>query len=147
MLLKSCKIIKFSYNGGMKTLSKLILLGSILLTPQLALAQNSHIVTLTNANYLSTLLKSDKPVLVKFWAPWCRYCAKMTPEFNKAAQTFNGKVTFAEVNTDTQQQVAQRYQIRSLPTIILFKKNKVVGRVSGFLSQKQIEAFVKKSLH
>ena len=122
-------------------------MGSLLFTTQFACAKNSRIVTLTNTNYLSVLLKSDKPVLVKFWAPWCRYCVKMSPEFQKAATALNGKVTFAEVNTDRQQQVSQRYRIRSLPTLILFKKNKVIGRSSGFLSQKQIEAFVKKSLH
>jgi thioredoxin len=132
----------------MKTLSKLILLGSILFTTQSVFAkEESRIVTLTNTNYLSILRKSDKPVLVKFWAPWCRYCVKMAPEFHKAAATFRGKVTFAEVKTDTQMQVSRRYQIRSLPTIILFKKDKVIGRSSGFLSQKQIEAFVKRSLH
>ncbi|MBA1421615.1 MAG: thioredoxin [Epsilonproteobacteria bacterium] len=107
----------------MKTLSKLILLGSILLTTQGALARDNSIVELTNSNYLSKLLKSDKPVLVKFWASWCRPCRTMTPKFHKAAHTFKGKVTFAEVNVDTQKQVATRYQIRSLPTMILFKKD------------------------
>ena len=130
----------------MKTLSKLILLGSILLTTQGALARDNSIVELTNSNYLSKLLKSDKPVLVKFWASWCRPCRTMTPKFHKAANTFKDKVTFAEVNVDTQKQVAQRYQIRSLPTMILFKKDKIINKTVGSLSQKQIEAFVKRSL-
>jgi len=130
----------------MKTLSKLILLGSILLTTPHALAKDNSIVTLTNSNYLSKLLKSDKPVLVKFWASWCRPCRTMTPKFEKAAHTFKGKVTFAEVNVDTQKQLAQRYQVRSLPTMILFKKDKIINKTVGSLSQKQIEAFVKKSL-
>ncbi len=130
----------------MKILSKLILLGSILLTTQSAIARDNSIVELTDSNYLSKLLKSDKPVLVKFWASWCRPCRRMTPEYHKAAHTFKGKVTFAEVNVDTQKQVAQRYQIRSLPTMILFKKDKIVNKSIGSLKQKQIEAFVKKSL-
>jgi len=130
----------------MKTLSKLILLGSILLTTQSTLAKDNNIVEFTNSNYLSKLLKSDKPVLVKFWASWCRPCRMMTPKFHQAAHTFKGKVTFAEVNVDTQKQVAQRYRIRSLPTMILFKKDKIINKIVGSLSQKQIEAFVKKSL-
>ena len=130
----------------MKILTKLILLGSILLTTPHALAKDQNVLELTNSNYLSKLLTSDKPVLVKFWASWCRPCRTMTPEFSKAAQTFKGKVTFAEVNVDTQKQVAQVYQIRSLPTMILFRKNKIIKKSIGSLKQKQIEALVKKSL-
>ena len=130
----------------MKLISKLILIGSILLTTQNAIAKDNTILTLTNSNYLSKLLKSDKPVLVKFWASWCRPCRTMTPKFHAAAKTFKGKVTFAQVNVDEQKQVAQRYQVRSLPTIILFKKDKIINKTVGSLSQKQIETFVKNSL-
>ena len=130
----------------MKTLSKLILLGSILFTTQSAIARDNSIVELTNSNYLTKLLKSDKPILVKFWASWCRPCRTMTPKFHNAAKTFKGKVTFAEVNVDKQKQVAARYQIHSLPTMILFKKDKIINKTVGSLSQKQIETFVKKSL-
>ena len=130
----------------MKTLSKLILLGSILFTTQSAIARDNSIVELTNSNYLTKLLKSDKPILVKFWASWCRPCRTMTPKFHNAAKTFKGKVTFAEVNVDKQKQVAARYQIHSLPTMILFKKDKIINKTVGSLSQKQIESFVKNSL-
>ena len=130
----------------MKTLLKLILLGSILLTTQSALARDNSLLELTNSNYLSKLLTSDKPVLVKFWASWCGPCKKMTPEYHKAAAAFKGKVTFAEVNVDRQKQVSQVYQIRSIPTLILFRKNKIINRTAGSLNKKQIEAFVKNSL-
>ena len=130
----------------MKTLSKLILIGSLLLSTQNLFAKDNTIVTFTSSNYLSKLLKSDKPVLVKFWASWCRPCRTMTPKFHAAAKTFKGKVTFAQVNVDEQKHVAARYQIRSLPTMILFKKDKIIARKVGSLSQKNIEAFARKAL-
>jgi len=130
----------------MKILHTLILLGLLLLSTQTLMAKDNSITTLTNSNYLSVLLKSDKPVLVKFWASWCRPCRTMTPKFHDAAKTFKGKVTFAQLNVDEQKQVAARYQIRSLPTMILFKKDKILNKTVGSLSQKQIENFVKKSL-
>lgn len=130
----------------MKTLSKLILIGSLLLSTQGLNAKDNTILTLTNSNYLSKLLTSDKPVLVKFWASWCRPCRTMTPKFHQAALTLQGKVIFAQLNVDEQKQVAQRYQIRSLPTMILFKKGKVISRKIGSLSQKNIEAFAKTAL-
>ena len=130
----------------MKTLHKLTLLGFILLSTQTAMAKDNTILTLTNSNYLSKLLTSDKPVLVKFWASWCRACRTMTPKFHSAAKTLKGKVTFAQLNVDEQKQVAARYQIRSLPTMILFNKDKILNKTVGSLSQKQIEAFVKNSL-
>ncbi len=130
----------------MKTLHKLILIGSLLLSTQSLMAKDNTIVTLTNSNYLSKLLTSDKPVLVKFWASWCGPCRTMNPKFHNAAKTFKGKVMFAQLNVDEQKQVAQRYQVRALPTMILFKKGKIINKTVGSLSQKQIEVFVKKSL-
>jgi len=130
----------------MKILIKTLLIGCILLATQSLSAKEIQLLKLTNTNYLSKLLKSDKPVLVKFWASWCKPCRTMTPEYHKAAQALKGKVTFAEVNVDIQKQVAQVYRVHNLPTMILFKKNKIINKTVGSLSQNQIEAFVKNSL-
>ncbi|MDQ7083414.1 MAG: thioredoxin domain-containing protein [Sulfurovum sp.] len=70
----------------------------------------------------------------------------MEPEYKNASKAFVGKVTFAEVNVDTQTQVSAVYAIESLPTMILFKKNKIIKRSVGFLDQQEIEAFVKQAL-
>lgn len=126
----------------MKTYIKALLLGAILITHPATAKEN--IQTLTDENYLSVLLKSDKPTLVKFWAPWCRACTKMTPEFEKASQSMKGKVNFAQINVDEQESVSNTYQIRSLPTIILFKKNKIIKKSVGSRNQESIEKFVKK---
>jgi thioredoxin 1 len=130
----------------MKIFYTLLLLGSIALSSTSLVAKEHSLLKLTNSNYLNKLLTSDKPVLVKFWASWCGPCKRMTPEYHKAAATFKGKVTFAEVNVDEQKQLSQIYQVRSIPTLILFKKNKIINRTSGSLNKKQIESFVKNAL-
>ncbi len=130
----------------MKIFYTLLLLGSIALSSTSLVAKEHSLLKLTNSNYLNKLLTSDKPVLVKFWASWCGPCKRMTPEYHKAAATFKGKIIFAEVNIDEQKQLSQIYQVRSIPTLILFKKNKIINRTSGSLNKKQIEAFVKNSL-
>ena len=129
----------------MKKSIKTLLIGCILLATQ-HLSANEGLVQLTATNYLSTLLKSKQPVVIKFWAPWCKPCRKMTPEYKKAAQTFKGKVLFTELNIDTYPDISKRYSVRSIPTMILFKNGKIINRSTGSLKQKGIEAFVKSAL-
>ena len=129
----------------MKKLMKTLLIGCILLTTQ-NLSANQGLVHLTATNYLSKIRTSKVPVLVKFWAPWCKPCRKMTPEYKKAASTFKGKVLFTELNIATYKNIASRYRIRSIPTMILFKNAKIIKRSRGSLKQKGIEAFVRSAL-
>jgi thioredoxin 1 len=130
----------------MKILHTLLLLGAILFSTQTLSAKDDTLLNLTDANYRSTLLNSDKPILVKFWASWCRPCKQMTPYYKEASKTFEGKVIFSEVNIDTQTKVASAYQISSLPTIILFNKNKIIKQNIGLLNKEEIEAFVNDAL-
>ncbi len=129
----------------MKKIIKTLFIGCVLLISHNLFA-NEELLQLTATNYLSTLLKSKQPVIIKFWAPWCRPCRKMTPEYKKAAQTFKGKVRFTELNIDTYKNVANRYSVHSIPTMILFKNGKIINRLTGSLNQKGIETFVKSSL-
>ena len=129
----------------MKILSKIILLGLVLLTTQTLSAKEAKLLTLTDANYMHKLLQNDKPVLVKFWASWCKPCRKMSPEFKKASKTFKGKVTFAEVNVDKQKQLSLKYSIHALPTMILFNKGRFIKKSKGSMKQNQIEKFVQSS--
>ena len=108
-------------------------------------ANDGTIKHLTSSNYLSTLITSKKPVVVKFWAPWCRPCRKMTPEYEKAARTLKDKVVFAELNVDRYKDVSNIYGIHRIPTLIIFKDNKIIKKISGGMKQKNIEAFVKSS--
>ena len=130
----------------MKKLSKILLTLSILFTTQQLTAKENKLVQLTARNTLSTLIKSKQPVVIKFWAPWCKPCRKMTPKYKKAAQKFTGKVTFTELNIDEYPSVANEYRVRRIPTLILFKNNKIIKRSTGSLSQQGIEKFVRSGL-
>jgi thioredoxin 1 len=91
-------------------------------------------------------LKSDKPVLVDFWATWCAPCRAIAPSVEELAKTYDGKVKVGKLNIDEQQGVAQQYGIRSIPTLLVFKGGKVVGQIVGAVPKNKIEDALKKAL-
>ena len=98
-----------------------------------------------DASAFDTLLaNSEIPVVIDFWAPWCGPCKMMGPAFSEASQSFALQVHFAKLNTETQQHVASRFNIRSIPTTILFKNNHEVDRISGALSSEDIKNWIKQ---
>lgn len=100
-------------------------------------------IELTAANVASTLNHNEIPVLVDCWAPWCGPCRSFAPTFEQAAQQEEPEIRFAKLNTEQEQTVAARWNIRSIPTLILFKGGKEVDRVSGALSAKQLAQWIK----
>ncbi len=100
-------------------------------------AKSSTVLDLTQQNFIQTI-HSKQPVLVKFWAPWCRPCREMSPRFAHVSKSFIGKVLFAELNVDEQQQIAGNYKVHSIPTTILFINGKEMDRFRGGLSREQI---------
>src|SRR5262245_30294469 len=78
-------------------------------------------ITLTTANFDQHVAKSDVPVVVDFWAPWCGPCRAMAPVFEQAAKRIEPNARFAKLNTDDAQEIAARYGIRSIPTLMVFK--------------------------
>ncbi|NMG43408.1 thioredoxin TrxC [Aromatoleum toluvorans] len=91
-------------------------------------------LTLTAANFAQHVERSDLPVLVDFWAPWCGPCRMMAPAFEEAARMLEPQMRLAKVNTEEIQELAARFGIRSIPTMILFRNGQEVARQSGAMN-------------
>jgi thioredoxin 1 len=103
-------------------------------------------VTLTEANFQQEVLESTLPVLVDFWAEWCAPCRMLAPVLEDLAVEYDGKVKIGKVNVDENQLLASRYQIHSIPTLLLFKDGEVVGQIVGARSKRELRAKLDEAL-
>jgi thioredoxin 1 len=92
---------------------------------------SNEIVTLADASFEQEVLKSEVPVLVDFWAVWCQPCKAIAPVVEEVAGEFKGRLKVAKMNVDDHQATPQRYGIRSIPTLLLFKGGRVVDTLVG----------------
>ncbi|MFO7445773.1 MAG: thioredoxin [Ignavibacteriaceae bacterium] len=106
-----------------------------------------NVIEGTGLNFEQEVLKSDVPVLVDFWAPWCGPCRMVAPVVEEIAKEYQGKLKVVKLNTDDNQDIAVRYGIRSIPTLGIFKDGKVVDGVIGAVPKQMIESKVKPYLN
>lgn len=103
-------------------------------------------LSLNTETFDRLMLNDERLIIADFWAPWCGPCRSMAPAFEEAAKSFPLKAQFVKINTEEQQTLAGKFSIRSIPTIIAFKNNRVIDQISGALPASQIIAWVKKHL-
>ena len=91
---------------------------------------------ITDASFDEVVLKSDKPVLVDFWATWCGPCRMLGPVIEELATEYEGRVVVGKVDVDNNQEFAAKYGVRNIPTVLVFKDGEVVGRQVGVAPKK-----------
>jgi len=103
---------------------------------------SENITHVTDATFDADVLKSGTPVLVDFWAEWCGPCKMIAPVLEEVAVSHAGKVKIAKVDVDDNREIAAKYGIRGIPTLMLFKNGELAAQKVGALSKAQLTAFV-----
>ncbi|MFM8518641.1 MAG: thioredoxin TrxA [Nevskiaceae bacterium] len=105
-----------------------------------------HIINTSDASFAQDVLKSDKPVLLDFWAEWCGPCKMIAPILDELAGTYADRVRIAKLNIDENPQTPPKFGIRGIPTLILFKNGTVEAQKVGAVSRSQLAAFLDSHL-
>jgi thioredoxin 1 len=96
-------------------------------------------IAVDDGNFDQMVLQADIPVLVDFWAPWCRPCLMVAPILDELAGEYNGQISIARMDVDQNPRTASRYGIMSIPTLLLFKKGEPVSHIVGFRPKAELK--------
>jgi thioredoxin 1 len=98
------------------------------------------------SDFSTEVLEASEPVLVDFWAPWCGPCLRLAPELEAVSDELAGQVKFVKVNVDSNTDLAQRFDVRGIPNLVLFKGGKPVDRIIGMTSRQNISSTIQRHL-
>ncbi|HET9044679.1 MAG TPA: thioredoxin TrxA [Burkholderiales bacterium] len=107
---------------------------------------SEHIVHVTDQTFEPEVLKSDLPVLVDYWAEWCGPCKAIAPILDEIAKEYGGKLKIAKLDVDANVEVPKKYNIRGIPTLMLFKNGNVEEQIVGARSKSQLTAFLDSNI-
>jgi thioredoxin 1 len=107
---------------------------------------SADVATFTDENFQSEVLGSKEPVLVDFWAAWCGPCRNLAPLVDQVAAEYKGKLKVGKLDVDAHQNVPQKYNVLSIPTVLLFKNGQVADQVVGSVPKATLDAMVKRAI-
>ncbi|MGH9456402.1 MAG: thioredoxin [Thermoanaerobaculia bacterium] len=105
-----------------------------------------NVKQINESEFQQTVLQSDKPVFVDFWAPWCGPCRIVGPIIEELAPTYDGKMVVTKMNVDESPAVAQQYGVTSIPTLMIFKGGEVVDRAIGAMPRSELQRFMDRNV-
>ena len=99
-------------------------------------------ITLTKENFEKEVMNSDQPVLIDFWAVWCGPCRMLSPVISEIADEYRGKVKVGKVNVDEQPELASRFLVKSIPTVVVIREGKLTNTLVGFRPKEEIKVLL-----
>ena len=104
-------------------------------------------IQITNNNFQELVLESKKPVLIDFWAPWCTYCRRIGPAFEKVAEQYQEELLVGKINIDEEPGLADKYHIEVIPTLVLFRDGKPQAGIVAPESKAKIDQFIQEKAY
>jgi len=108
-----------------------------------AVVMTQNIIELEDDSFEENVLKSEKPVMVDFWAPWCGPCKAIAPTVEALEKEYGDKMTFAKVNVDENPLTPSKYGVQAIPTLIFFKNGKIADQITGMVAKEKLEKAIK----